>query len=129
MRNWGLLALRVAVGIVFIRHGWLKLTGIDGVEQMVASIGFPLPVFFAWVLALVEFVGGIAVLVGAYLRVASKLLALDMLIALLLVHSHTAFAQAELAIVLLGGVLALFLLGGGDFMLTKKDCGCKMCKS
>lgn len=125
--NTGLLALRIVVGIVFIRHGWMKIQDIEPVVQMLGNIGFPLPIFFAWLLALVEFLGGLAVLLGVYLRCAAKLLAIDMVLALLLVHTKMSFGQAELPLVLLGASIALYALGGGAWMLTKKDCTCKMC--
>lgn len=127
--NTGLLALRIVVGIVFIRHGWMKLQDMEPVIGMVGNLGFPLPVFFAWVLALVEFLGGLAVLLGVYLRCAAKLLAIDMILALLLVHTKMSLGQAEFPLVLLGASIALYAFGGGAWMLTKKDCSCTLCKT
>ena len=127
MRNVGLLALRVAVGVVFVYHGWGKLAAIDQTAGFFASQGFPLAVFFAWLVGLVEFLGGLAVLFGFYLRAAAKSLAVVMLVALLVVHTRAAWGMAELPLVLFGACLALLETGGGDWMVSTKDCACKLC--
>ena len=127
MKSVGLIALRLALGIVFIRHGWMKLTAMDGVVQMVANIGFFAPTFWAWVLALVEFVGGIMVLVGFFPKLAAKFLIIDMVVALLLVHAQMPYQSAELPIALLGGLLALLGAGAGNWVVSKKDCTCGIC--
>lgn len=121
LQDLGLFALRVAVGVIFIRHGWMKIAGIDGVVGMLSGLGFFWPVAWAWVLALVEFVGGIAILTGVYARFMSKLLIVDMVVALLLVHTQGPFVQAELALVLLGGSLAILGAGPGAWTILNKD--------
>ena len=127
-RDVGLLALRVAVGLIFIAHGWGKLQGIEATSGYFMQWGFPAPVFFAWLVGLVEFVGGLAVLFGVYIRAAAKMLAITMIVALLAVHARfTGWMQAELPFALLGSTLALLTLGGGNWVVTKKDCACKMC--
>jgi putative oxidoreductase len=130
-QNIGLLALRISVGLIFIVQGWSKLSGIEGPTAMLSGIGFPAAAFFAWLLALVEVLGGIAVILGVYIRFAAKLLALVMVVALLTVHLHGAFGMAMAPIALLGSTIALFCLGGGEWQLMKdKECigFCKMCK-
>jgi len=127
MRNVGLLALRLAVGIIFISHGWGKLADIGTTTSMFENFGFPAAAFFAWLVGLVEFVGGLAVFFGFFVRAAAKLLAIVMLTALLFVHTKMPFSAAELPLALLGANLALFGLGGGDWVISKKDCTCKMC--
>jgi putative oxidoreductase len=125
MKDIGLLALRIAVGLIFIVHGWAKLNGIEGTGAWMSSLGLPLSgTFWAWLVGLVEFLGGLAVLLGFYTSMAAKLLAINMLLALLLAHLSAPWAKAELAIALLGGSLALSGLGGGKWKLTKRDCPC-----
>src|SRR3989338_975175 len=90
--QWASLILRVVVGIVFFAHGGQKLlgwfggSGIDGTAGFLQQIGFAGAGFFAWVLALVEFFGGIALILGAFTSVVAVLLAINMLVAILAVH-------------------------------------------
>jgi len=127
LKSYGLLFLRLAVGAIFIRHGWLKLTGIEEFANTIDGLGLPGPALWAWLVAIVEFLGGLAVLLGVYLRAAAKMLSVVMIFALLLVHTRLPLASAELPLALLGGALTLLFVGGGSFMLTQKDCACKMC--
>lgn len=127
LRNWGILALRIAVGLVFAYHGWLKLGDITGTTAFFGSQGIPLASFFAWVVGLVELIGGLAVLLGVFTKAAAKLLAINMLVALLVVHTRMPWVAAELPLVLLASCLVLLGCGGGKWKLLNKDCTCKMC--
>jgi len=119
--SYGLLALRVSVAIIFIFMGWAKLGDISAFAGMLEAKGFFAPQFFAYLVAGVEFLGGLGVLFGVYLRFFSKLLAIVMIVALLVVHAGGEFKAAMAPIALLGSTLALMFMGGGDWMLTKKD--------
>jgi len=123
----GLLALRLAVGAIFIYHGWDKLSDMDKTVTGFGMMGFPLPAFFAWLVALVEFVGGVALVLGIYTKEFAKLLAIIMLVAILKVHLGGGFKGMEYQISLLGGSLALAGLGAGPWRLIKKEscCGSK----
>lgn len=123
MHTWGLFALRLTVGLLFLYHGWQKLGNMEQTIGMFVQLKFPAAAFFAYLVALVEFLGGLAVIVGYQLRFAAKLLAVIMVVALLTVHVKGTFASAELAISLLGGTLALAGLGGGAWQLAAdKEC-------
>ncbi|MBZ5544497.1 MAG: DoxX family protein [Acidobacteriia bacterium] len=71
---WGLLLLRLAVGAVFVMHGWQKIfvMGFRGVAGFLGPMGFPLPVVAAIVLMLAEFLGGLGVLLGVFTRYAAR---------------------------------------------------------
>lgn len=129
--KWGpfaLLMLRVVAGAVFATHGYLKLSGgVDGFGGMLGGLGVPLPLFFAWVVTIVELVGGIALILGLLTHLSSKLLGIDMIVATLLVHAKnglTGPSGAELTLSLLAIVIALMVLGAGawsiDATLMKK---------
>ena len=73
----GTLILRVILGISFFVHGYVKFAG--GIENIVgwfASIG--LPGALAYVVAVIELVGGLALIIGLGSRVVSALLAVVM---------------------------------------------------
>jgi putative oxidoreductase len=119
----GLLVLRAIVGIVFIAHGGQKLfvLGFGGVTGFFTQAGIPLPAVSAVVVTLVEFLGGIAVLLGVLTRWAALLLAIDMAGAIFLVHLKNGFfvnkGGYEYALTLLAVSLALALSGPGAVAL------------
>src|SRR4051812_28096178 len=91
--SWGLTVLRVVVGSIFLRHGAQKLfeIGIGGVAELFGSMHIPLPLVSAVGVTLVEFLGGIALLVGLFTRWAAALLAIDMLVGVVLVYLEPGF--------------------------------------
>ncbi len=130
-QNIGLLALRISVGLIFLVQGWGKLNGIEGPTAMLAGIGFPAAGFFAWLLALTEFLGGVGLILGVYVRLFAKLLFVVMIIALFTVHIPGPFAGAMTPLALIGSTIAVLMLGGGEWQVMKdKECFgfCKMCK-
>lgn len=126
-RNFSLFALRLAVAAIFIYHGWDKLNNIAGTAEFFANY-FPAATFFAWVVALVEFVGGLAILLGVFPTMAAFLLAVVMLVALLTVHRTGDFKSMELPIALLGATLGIVGGGSGSWKVMKDDCACDMKK-
>lgn len=108
-----ILFLRIAVGVIFIAAGWGKLTGIEGTQEFFSAIGIPAASLMAFVVAIVEFFGGLMVLAGLYLRVPSLLLAFVMVIAIITVKLDQGFIAMRIDLALLMMSLALFILGSG----------------
>lgn len=120
-RNAALLVLRIAVGVIFILHGYGKLfgnaPGMEAFTGMVSGIGFPMSPFFAYAAALSEFVGGIALLLGVWTRLFSALIAVVMLVAIFGVKkAHLPAADVDVS--LLATVIALKLMGPGAYSLS-----------
>ncbi len=124
MEAAGLLALRIAVAIVFISGGWAKLQMIDQVGTMFGNMGIPLAGAMAWFVALVEFLGGIAILLGVYTKEVAKLLAIIMVVAIALAHRSGPLQAAIPAIAMLGATLALAGTGAGKYRLLKNESCC-----
>ena len=128
-RDYGLLPLRLALGIVFLMHGSQKVfglfggPGLDGTINFVSSLGFPVPALFGILLAFVELLGGLSILLGFFARYFSLLIIVDMLLALLLVHYKNGFFAGnngyELVFVLLLGALSIVMLGTKKWSLDK----------
>ena len=78
---WGLVPIRLVAGVVFIAHGWLKLSsfGIQGTTKFMGALGVPMPGVAAVCVIAVEIVGGLALILGGFTRFVAPLLALDML--------------------------------------------------
>jgi putative oxidoreductase len=117
---WGLLLLRAVVGLVFVVHGGQKLFGfgLAGTAGFLGSLGIPLPTIAAAGLVAVELLGGVALVLGAWTRIAATLLAADMLVAMLTVHLRGGFFVpdgVEFVLTLFGSCLALAGLGAGPW--------------
>lgn len=115
---WGLLPLRLAVGAVFVAHGGQKLFvfGLGGTAGFMAQVGIPLPGVAAVVVTFVELLGGLALVLGLLTRLASLLLTIDMVVAVVVVHLPAGFflpRGSEFALTLLGASLTLLLTGPG----------------
>ena len=123
VRDLALLVARVGIGVVFLAHGWQKLAtnGIDGTAAFFGQAGVPLPTLSAWAAALIELVGGGALVLGLTVPVAGLLLALDMLGAYLFVHAGKGVFVTdggfELVLALGVGSLVLAAVGAGRFSL------------
>ncbi len=122
VREWGMTILRVVIGIAFVVHGGQKLfiTGFAGVTAYMAHIGIPLPGIAGPLVSLVEFLGGLALVVGLLSRWAALLLVCDMTVAILKVNIHRGFmgpGGAELPLVLLVANLAVAAHGSGALSL------------
>ncbi len=122
----GLFALRAAFGTLFFLHGWVKLFGgdISFVQEMLGMAGWQIPESLLLLVAIFELIAGLALLVGAFVRVASGLLALEMVVAVVLFHAGQGFFIVavpnvplaygfEYHLALLGGLLCLALSGPG----------------
>jgi putative oxidoreductase len=120
--NWGLVPLRLVVGLVFIVHGAQKLFvfGIGGAAGFMAKVGIPLPYVAAVVVTAVELLGGLALVLGLGTRLAAALLAIEMVVALLTVRLKLGFVSGyEFELTLLAANLSLVLLGAGPVSVKR----------
>ena len=104
-------------------NGPQSFGGIEGTTTFFGNIGIPLAGFFAVVVALVEFFGGIALLLGLGTRTVSGLLAITMLVALIAAHIPQGYDAAfERALLALGAAIALMFTGSGSLSLDRVFC-------
>lgn len=123
--NTGLFLIRVAVAMVFLYAGINKLmVGGEAGGAMFASMGITMaPAFWFWVVALVETLGGAAMLLGLWTSVAGYLLAFIMLVAIILVHWSAGFGGpmgVQYPLVMLLVSLGVAMVGPGTWALSKE---------
>jgi len=94
--RWALLPLRMIVGCGFIAHGMAKWTrGPAKFGNLLHFIGVPFPVPTAWLVTLVEVFGGLAILVGAFVALASIPLVTSMLVAMFSLQTRYGFSSVN----------------------------------
>jgi putative oxidoreductase len=94
---WRAIPLRLIVGYGFMEHGYAKLArGPDVFAGILHAIGTPMPWMMAWATILVELLGGLAVLLGAFVPLASIPMAIVLIVAIFTVHLPNGFSSIKL---------------------------------
>src|SRR5712664_3577202 len=95
--RWAPIPLRLIVGLGFMEHGFAKLSkGPDTFAAILHALAVPAPHFMAWVTILTELLGGLAVLLGAFVSLASLPMAALLLVAIFTVHLPYGFSSIKL---------------------------------
>jgi putative oxidoreductase len=95
--RWAPIPLRLIVGYGFMEHGVAKLSkGPEAFAIVLYAIGVPAPHLMAWLTILVEVFGGLAVLLGAFIPLASLPMAAVLLVAMFTVHLPYGFSAIKL---------------------------------
>ena len=136
-QKWAPLPLRLIIGYGFLAHGWAKLSrGPEGFARLLEQIGAPLPEATAWVSNLIEVLGGLAILAGAFVAAVSVPLIVMMLVAMFTVHLRYGFSAIntigltpdgpqfgppgyEVNLLYIAGLLVLILGGAGAWSIDR----------
>jgi len=98
--RWAPIPLRLIVGCGFLAHGFAKLSrGPDSFGAVLHGLGVPAPHLMAWATILVELLGGLAILLGAFVALASVPMAAVLLVAMFTVHLRYGFSSIKLVAV------------------------------
>lgn len=137
LHEWAPIPLRLIVGYGFILHGYAKLSrGPETFAAILHTIGVPFPHLMSWATALVELIGGFAVLSGAFVAIASVPMILVLLTAMFTIHLPYGFFSVklvevtangtrfgpvgyEIILLYLGGLVALAIGGAGRLSIDR----------
>lgn len=117
----GKLVLRVTLAILILLHGIAKLSkGVESIAGMLAGIGMPAE--FAYLVFVSEVLAPLLVLIGLWTRPAALVIAINMVVAVLLVHTAEFFTLSktggwalELQAMFFIAAVAIALLGAGRY--------------
>lgn len=118
------MMLRVVLGLAFISHGYPKLFKTrDQIAQWLDSIGVTPGKFWVVVVGVVEFFGGIALVLGAWVELVGVLLAIIMLVAMWKVKwgkmGYIVPGGWELDLIYLAIALSFLFTGAGAFSVAR----------
>jgi putative oxidoreductase len=127
---WGVLLLRLVLGVAMVVHGYPKVipaggfhggnttAALDHYVHFIATLG--LPPWLAYVSAFTEFAGGILLIVGLLTRFVSFLAATNMLFAIAAVTIHHGYSASEYPLSLFAIALMLLFAGPGKAAFDRK---------
>ena len=139
--RWAPVPLRLIVGYGFMEHGFAKLAEGPGCvpRRFLQALGVPAPHLMGWLTILVEIFGGLAVLLGALVPLASIPMAAVLLVAIFTVHLPYGFSSIKLQAVTAAGAqfgppgfetnllylacLAALVLGGSGPLSDRRSSG------
>jgi putative oxidoreductase len=132
-REWAPLPLRLVLGGGLMYHGGIKLFAAGGhanISHLVDALGLPVADALGWLTGVVEFGGGLGMLVGQWTRISAGINVLNVAILLVLAAIRGGIPEplpggdplphAEFAALILAAALALTLTGGGRWSLDRR---------
>ena len=131
-RDTGILMIRLIVGLVFLYHGAEKLfgafggSGIGGFAKFLGNIHVPYPMVAAALSAGTEFFGGLALILGLFLRLAMIPMAFNMIVAVHATSGHgfsVVKGGFEYPLVMLVALAALAVTGPGRWSVDRLMAG------
>jgi putative oxidoreductase len=135
--SWYAIPLRLIVGFGFIHHGYAKLArGPESFTHILSALGLFDPPLLAWATIIVEILGGLAVIAGLLIPLASIPMIIVLLVAIFTVHLPNGFSSIKLQsvtaagahfgqpgyetdLLYVAGILALVLGGSGPLALDR----------
>ena len=136
--SWYALPLRLIVGFGFFQHGYAKLTrGPEAFISILHAIGMPFPDVLGWATIIFEIIGGLMILLGAFVPLAAVPMIVILLVAIITVHLPNGFSSVKLRsfdaagahfgqpgyetdLLYMAGLLALCFGGAGPFSVDSR---------
>jgi len=118
--DWGILILRVALGLILIVQGWPKIKNLRGTAENFSGMGFKPGFFWGTLVAFLEFFGGIGLVVGFFTQLIALFVALQFIVIILkLKHGKILASGVQFDLLIVAAALILVTLGSGAFSLER----------
>jgi putative oxidoreductase len=129
------LTLRLIIGFGFMAHGWAKVSrGTSGFEKLLVFTGAPFAHMNSYLVPAVELLGGLAILLGIFVRIAAVPMIITMVVAMVTVQVHYGFSSVktigltpqgpsfgppgyEINLLYIAGLISLMVTGAGTFSI------------
>ena len=125
--SFGLLIIRLIVGLTFAGHGtqkmfgWFGGHGLKGTGGWLESIGIKPGVLMAFFAALAEIISGLLFAGGLWLPIAAALIVLTLLVAIFTVHGKNGYWLTqngfEYNLMLIAISIGVALIGPGTYAI------------
>jgi len=110
--------LRIVVGAMFLMHVWSKFNmGAGAVAASMTKNGLEPGLTWAYITMALEVLGGISLVIGLFTRLFGAALAIEMLVALIVVHLPKGYAAGT------GGYEYVLLIGAACFLISLRGGG------
>ena len=118
--DWSLLAVRLILAIVLLRHGWSKIKDLRETAVNFSGMGFRPGFFWGTIAAFLEFFGGLAIALGIWVPLVAFLFGAEMMVVIVwkLFKWKKPFSECEFELVLIGLCIALLTFGAGYYGLS-----------
>lgn len=95
--TWHAIPIRLIVGLGFMQHGYAKLArGPEDFINLLHAMGIPFDFLLGWATIVVEIVGGLLILLGALVPLATIPMVVVLLVAIFTVHLPNGFSSIKL---------------------------------
>lgn len=127
-RDWLILLARILLMILFVTAGWQKMLGFASTVGEMAAVGLPLPSVVAVIVIIIEFLVGIALVVGVWTRPLALLMAVYTLATAFIGHHYWTMTGAAYGanfinfyknVSIVGGLLLLCVTGAGKYSVDR----------
>lgn len=136
-RDWYSIPIRLIVGYGFMEHGFAKIAhGPENFADILHALSVPFPALMAWATIAIELLGGLAVLIGAFVPLVSVPMIVVLLVAIFTVHAPNGFSSIKLLsvdgsgahfgqpgyetdLLYMAGILTLAIGGAGPFAFDR----------
>ena len=126
-KETGVLILRISIGILVLFHGIANMnSNYSFIKSVLKGVG--IPEFIAYAVFIGEIVAPILIVIGYRTRLASIILAFNMLAAILMAHITDVFSlnqfggwAIELQALYLFGTISILLIGAGKYAVSSKS--------
>lgn len=118
--GWAILALRLIFGVILIVHGFPKIKNLKGTAIHFSQIGFKPGLFWGPLVAIVEFFGGIALILGLYTQIVALLVLIQFIVIIIwkIIRKQKFIGNLEFDALILASSLLLLTQGAGVFSLS-----------
>jgi putative oxidoreductase len=123
---------RILMSVIFVMSGSMKFKMFSGMVAMIAAKGLPMPQVSLGAAAIIELLGGLAILAGFQTKLASWILFLFLVPTTILFHNFWTMAGTEQIdnighfmknLAIMGGLLILAANGAGAYSVDSSRAG------